>query len=92
MIKFLLNIRKCKSLLQSFTLQLLPQFFVTQENIKSEENKSQTPDLLPNELFKKVDENDSYFHDVHGPQLSYLSNDCQNFGRKFDYYGDPIMP
>ena len=92
MIKFLLNISKCKSLLQSLTLQLLLQFFVTQENIKSEENKSQTPDLLPNELLKKVDENDSYFHDVHGPQLSYLSNDCQNFGRKFDYYGDPIMP
>ena len=92
MIKFLLNISKCKSLLQSLTLQFLPQFFVTQENIKSEENKSQTPDLLPNELLKKVDENDSYFHDVHGPQLSYLSNDCQNFARKFDYYGDPIMP
>ena len=92
MISILLNIRKCKSLLQSFTLQLLPQFFVTQENHKSEEKKSQTPDLLPNELLKKVDENDSYFHDVHGPQLSYLSNDCQNFGRKFDYYGDQIMP
>ena len=80
----------CKSLPQSLALQFFPQFFVTQENIKSEENKSQTPDFLHNGLLKEVDETDSYFHDVHGPQLSYLSNDCQNFGRKFDYYGDSV--
>ena len=92
MIIILHNNNKAYKLTFPIYLLLILQLFLIQEDIKSKERKSQTPDFLPNSLLKEVDETDSYFHDVDGPQLSYLSNDCQNFGRNFDYYGDPIMP
>ena len=61
-----------------------------QENIQSKEHKSEFFDLLPNGIWQKINGNDSYFHDVDGPELSHLSKDCQGFGRVFDYYGDPM--
>ena len=61
-----------------------------QENIQSKEHKSEFFDLLPNGIWQKINGNDSYFHDVDGPGLSYLSKHCQGFGRVFDYYGDPM--
>ena len=64
--------------------------FIIQENIQSKEHKSEAFHLLPNGIWQIINGNDSYFHDVDGPGLSYLSKDCQGFGRVFDYYGDPI--
>ena len=64
--------------------------FITQENIESKGHKSEAFDLLPNGIWQKINGNDSYFHDLDGPGLSYLSKDCKGFGRVFDYYGDPI--
>ena len=61
-----------------------------QENIQSKEHKSEFFDLLPNGIWQKIHGNNSYFHDVDGPGLSYLSKDCKGFGRVFDYYGDPM--
>ena len=61
-----------------------------QENIQSKEHKSEFFDLLPNGIWQKINGNDSYFHDVDGPELSHLSKDCQGFGQVFDHYGDPI--
>ena len=63
---------------------------IIQENIQSKEHKSEDFHFLPNGIWQKINGNDSYFHDVDGPELSHLSKDCQGFGRVFDYYGDPI--
>ena len=64
--------------------------FIIQENIQSKEHKSEAFHLLPNGIWQIIHGNDSYFHDVDGPGLGYLSKDCQGFGHVFDYYGDPI--